>query len=192
MSLAGPRVLLRPWTEDDLEPLAKMSADPEVMRYFPGLLSRDESTALLQRLKRGIDERGWGLWAVEINRECAGFTGLAVPDFEAAFMPCVEIGWRLRREFWGAGYALEAARLALRFAFATLRLPEVVSFTARVNHRSERLMRRLEMTRSPHDDFEHPKLPPGHRLRDHIVYRISHSERRLEELNQALDVSKHR
>ena len=152
-----------------------MNADPEVMEVFPQLESREQSLAVLVRLRRGIEERGWGFWAVEIEREFAGFTGLAEPKFEAHFTPCTEIGWRFQRRFWGRGYALEAAQVALRFAFETLRIREVVSFTAQRNGRSQRLMQRLGMTHSARDDFEHPLLPAGHPLRPHVLYRIQNS-----------------
>lgn len=172
MNLAGPRVILRQWNVADLEAFVEMNADAEVMKFFPKPLSPDQSLAMFDKLKREIDERGWGLWAVEIGHEMAGFTGLAEPTFKAHFTPCIEIGWRFHRRFWGQGYALEAAQLALSFAFENLPIREVVSFTSRLNERSERLMQRLGMTHSPLDDFEHPMLPVGHRLRNHVLYRI--------------------
>ena len=178
---------MRQWIERDIEAFAAMNADAEVMKFFPQPLTRDESLASFQRLKRAIEEHGWGLWAVEIDHEFAGLTGLAEANFEAHFTPCIEIGWRFQRPFWGQGYALEAAQLALRFAFETLHLREVVSFTARLNEPSQRLMHRLGMTRSPHDDFEHPKVPAGHPLRDHILYRIQNTPDLLKKLNRELD-----
>lgn len=187
MELIGPRVKLRAWLATDCEPFASMNADPQVMQFFPQLFTPDQSCAAFERLQEGIEERGWGLWAVEINGQFAGFTGLAEPTFQAHFTPCVEIGWRFNRQFWGQGYALESARLALRFAFENLGLQEVVSFTARVNKRSERLMQRLGMTPSPKDDFEHPKIPPGHPLRDHVFYRICASPELLHRLNKELE-----
>jgi RimJ/RimL family protein N-acetyltransferase len=186
MNLPGPRVILRQWNDADLEPFAAMNADPEVMEFFPNPSTMEQSLASLARLKRGIDERGWGLWAVEIEQEFAGFTGLADPNLEAHFTPCVEIGWRFHRRFWGRGYALEAAQVALRFAFETLRLQEVVSFTAQLNERSQRLMQRLGLTHSALDDFEHPMLPAGHPLRHHVLYRIQNTPALLERLNQDL------
>ena len=180
MNLVGTRVKLRQWLDADIGAFAEMNVDPEVMEFFPQLLTSDQSLAFLQRQKQGIEERGWGLWAVEIDREFAGFTGLAEPSFEAHFTPCVEIGWRFHRRFWGQGYALEAARMALQFAFETLRLSEVVSLTARLNVRSQRLMQRLGMNHAPHDDFEHLKVPVGHALRPHVLYRIGRRTSRAE------------
>jgi len=191
MNLIGPRVTLRQWIERDIEAFAAMNADAEVMKFFPQPLTFDQSLALFQRLKRGIVDRGWGLWAVEVNHALAGLTGLAEPTFEARFTPCIEVGWRFERRFWGQGYALEAARLALRFAFENLHLREVVSFTARPNERSQRLMQRLGMTHSSHDDFEHPKLPAGHALRDHVLYRIQKTPGLVKSLNHELGPTRH-
>ena len=108
---------------------------------------------------------------MDVDGVFAGFTGLAVPAFEAAFTPCVEIGWRLAREHWGRGIAYEAAKQALHHAFAELHLPEVLSFTARVNERSRRLMERLGLVRDLHGDFLHPRIPEGHELSPHVLYR---------------------
>ena len=186
MNLAGRRVTLRQWRADDIEAFAAMNADAEVMEFFPQPLTLDESVVAFQKLRQSIDERGWGLWAVEIDHQLAGFTGLAQPNFEAHFTPCTEIGWRFRRKFRRQGYALEAARVALRFAFEDLRLREVVSFTARLNERSQRLMHQLGMRHSLPDDFEHPKLPVGHILRPHVLCRIQNGPALLEKLNQDL------
>ena len=176
MKLIGARVVLRPWTNSDFKPFAAMNADPAVMEYFPNVLSQEESVALMERLQAAIEKRDWGLWVVEVNRKFAGFTGLAEPAFAAAFTPCVAIDWSFRKEFWGQGLAHEAAQLALQFAFEELRLDEVVSFTAKTNERSQRLMRRLGMTRDFAGDFEHPSLAAGHPLRPHVLYRLRPSQ----------------
>jgi len=165
------RIELRQWTNADLEPFAEMNRDPEVMRYFPGLLTRAESDASVERLRRGIDERGWGLWAVEVDGMFAGLTGLNVPRFEAAFTPCVEIGWRFRREFWGRGLAYRAALQALDFGFTSIGLAEIVAFTAVQNERSRRLMERLGFVRDVDGDFDHPAIAEGHPVRRHVLYR---------------------
>lgn len=169
----SPPVQLRAWRDDDLPALVTLNSDPEVMQYFPALISAEESRAMLERLRRGIEERGWGLWAVDVGGECAGFTGLAQPRFEAAFTPCVEIGWRLRREFWGRGIAFAAAQQAERYAWEQLRLAELVSFTTTANARSRRLMERLGFRHDASGDFEHPAIPVGHPIRPHVLYRKS-------------------
>lgn len=166
-----PAFTLRQWRDDDLDAFAAMNADLEVMRYMPAPLTREESAATLARLRTAIDERGWGLWAVETGGELAGWTGLNPPTWSAHFTPCVEAGWRLRRKFWGRGLATAAAREAVRYGFETLKLPEIVSFTVLANERSWRVMERLGFTRDPAGDFDHPRLPEGHALRRHILYR---------------------
>ena len=175
MSLTGPRVKLRQWEEADFDSLAAMNANAEVMEFFPNPLTREQSRVMFDKLRSLIDERRWGLWAVEIQGELAGFTGLAKVVFAAHFTPCVEIGWRFHRKFWGQGHATEAARIALRFAFQDLRLEEVVSFTSLLNKRSQRVMERLGMTTNPKDNFQHPNIPAGHRLSEHVLYRIRNS-----------------
>lgn len=187
MELIGPRVKLRSWRDTDCEPFVAMNADAKVMEFFPQLFTPAQSFAAFERLKKRIEDRGWGLWVVDIRDEFAGFTGLAEPTFEAPFTPCVEIGWRFHTRFWGQGYALESARLALRFGFENLRLEEIVSFTARINKRSERLMQRLGMMAYPRYDFEHPKIPPGHPVRDHVFYRIGNNPELLQKLRQELE-----
>ena len=166
------QLVLRQWRDDDLAPFAAMNADPEVMRYFPSVLTKEETAASMERLRRAIDERGWGMWAVEVDGVFAGFTGLSVPGFTSHFTPCMEIGWRFRREFWGRSLAFRAGRDALLFGFASLKLPEIVSFTAAINVRSRKLMERLDLKRDAEGDFDHPSIPAGHELRRHVLYRI--------------------
>ena len=102
-----------------------------------------------------------------------GFVGLAIPRFEAHFTPCVEIGWRVASEYWNRGYASEAARAVLAFGFETLQLEEIVSFTVPGNFRSRRVMEKIGMKHNAADDFDHPLLPEGHPLRQHVLYRIA-------------------
>lgn len=168
------RLLLRHWREEDRVPFAEMGADAEVMAHFPAPLSRTESDAMVDRVGADLERRGWGLWVVEESAtgRFLGFTGLNVPGFAAHFTPATEVGWRLRRDAWGHGYASEAARGALTVAFDDLGLEEIVSFTATTNERSQAVMRRIGMTRDPADDFEHPAIPEGHRLRTHVLYRL--------------------
>lgn len=129
--LRTQRLLLRRWRQTDREPFARMNADPEVMRYFVRPLDREESDAFAERTDRQFDERGYGLWAVEIPglAAFAGYVGLWYQDFPAPFTPAVEIGWRLDRPYWGQGYATEAARAALRDGFERVGLQEILWWT---------------------------------------------------------------
>jgi len=171
--LVTERLVLRQWLPTDLEPYAALNDDAETMRYFPSLLSREESDAMVGRMRAGLERNGWGLWAVEHDGEFLGFTGLAVPAFEAHFTPAVEIGWRFARSAWGHGFATEAARAVVAFGFDRLQLDQIVSFTTVANNRSRAVMERLGMTTDEADDFEHPRLAPGNPVRPHVLYRLN-------------------
>ena len=172
------RLLLRGWREEDEEPLLAVSADPEVMRYFPRPMTREEAHLFVTHQGALLAAARPGLFAVETrhDRRFIGFVGLAEPRFEAPFTPCVEIGWRLARPAWGHGYATEAGRAVLAHAFGSLGLAEVVSFAAVVNLPSQSVMRRLGMHTDRREDFDHPWLDPGHPLRRHVLYRLSAAE----------------
>lgn len=172
------RLLLRPWEAKDLESFARMNADPRVMEFFPKLLTKDEVEQMIQRIQKHIDEKGFGLWAAELKetRECVGFVGLQVPAFETHFTPCVEIGWRLSREVWGKGLAVEGARSVLEDAFGRLKMSEVLAMASKNNLRSRRVMDKLGMHYVPEYDFEHPKIAPGSPIRECVTYRITAQE----------------
>jgi RimJ/RimL family protein N-acetyltransferase len=171
--LATSRLVLRDWQTPDRDPFVAMNADPRVMRYFLSTLTAQETDALMDRNRAHFDRYGFGLWAAAIQAtgEFAGFIGLAVPTFEAHFTPCVEIGWRLAPRFWNQGLATEGAAAVLRFAFETLGLTEVVSFTSAMNLPSQRVMQKIGMLRDPVDDFDHPRMPAEHPLCRHVLYR---------------------
>src|SRR5215469_10588117 len=172
--LSTEQLILRRWREADREPFARMNQDPLVMKHFPSLLSREESDALVDRICNHFRRHGFGWWVAELRESGAfiGFIGLSVPRFEAAFTPCVEIGWRLAREFWRKGLAIEGARAVARCAFDELCLPGIVSFTVPANVASRRVMEKLGMTHDVHDDFDHPLLPEAHPMRRHVLYRL--------------------
>jgi RimJ/RimL family protein N-acetyltransferase len=176
--LTSARLRLRAWRDEDLPAFAALNADPEVMKYMSKSLTREESDTFAGWIREGLAGRGFGLWAVEVFgvSEFIGFAGLSVPSFEAHFTPCVEIGWRLARQFWGFGYATEAARLAMDHGFRSVGLEEIVSFTFVGNIRSRKVMERLGMTHSPDDDFEHPRLAEEHPRRPHVLYRMNRVE----------------
>jgi RimJ/RimL family protein N-acetyltransferase len=176
VDIATPRLWLRRWRAEDLEPFAALNADPEVMEHFPSTLSREETAAAVGRVEKHFEDRGFCFWAVEVPGRAPfiGFIGLAVPAFETSFTPCVEIGWRLARPWWGQGFATEGARAALAYGFERLDLPEIVSFTVPGNVRSRRVMEKLGMRYS--EDFEHPRIDPLHPLSRHVLYRLSRPE----------------
>lgn len=173
--LRTDRLLLRAWRPADRRAFARMNADPEVMEHFVALLTREESDAFVDRIEAGFAEHGFGVWAVEeiSTGTFIGFTGLLHQSFEAPFTPAFEIGYRLARQAWGQGYATEAAREALKFGFERAGLAEIVSMTSVGNVRSRAVMRKLGMTHDPDDDFDHPRVPDGHPLQRHVLYRMT-------------------
>ncbi len=173
-TLKTKRLILRQWKPQDLSEFAKMNADKRVMEFFPSPLTREESDSLAEKIQWELEERDYGLWAVEVigGAPFIGFVGLHYQDFPASFTPCIEIGWRLAYEHQGKGYAFEAASKVKKYGFEDLKLEEIVSFTSARNIRSIKLMEKLGMTRDPKDDFNHSKLPEGHPLRPHVLYRL--------------------
>lgn len=174
IELQTQRLILRRWREDDLAAFATMNANPEVMRYFPACMSIDESDALARRIIQHFADHGFGQWVVErIDQPgLIGVVGLLHVSFAAAFTPAVEIGWRLDSRYWRQGYALEAARAVLRHGFTELGLEQIVAFTVPANRPSQALMQRLGMQHDSQGDFLHPRLPVGHALRQHVLYRL--------------------
>ena len=178
VAVTTDRLILRRWRESDRKPFAGLNADPRVMEFLPGVLSRNESDQVVDRIEDHFEVHGFGLCAAELRQDHSliGFIGLAVPWFQASFTPCVEIGWRLSADHWGLGFATEGARAITRYAFEDLGLEELVSFTVPGNARSRRVMEKLGMTHDPADDFDHPRVPQAHPLRRHVLYRLRRSE----------------
>ncbi|MCZ4064691.1 GNAT family N-acetyltransferase [Oxalobacter aliiformigenes] len=177
MILSTSRILLRPWKETDYSVFFEMSSDPLVSEYLPSFPDKSSCDAFINHLRGNFSEKGWGFWALE-HRESGTFMGMAGihepgPEFGVG-RPCVEIGWRLARGFWGKGYAMEAAQEIVRFAFSELHLDELVSFTARDNVRSEKLMKRLGMIYEK--DFDLLLFPPEHPHRRHLLYKLTRQQ----------------
>lgn len=175
------RLYLRQWQASDFAVFAEINADPEVMKYFPKLLTPKVSDIIASKCQQLIANQGWGLWAVSLkdrskeNGAFIGFVGLNDTHADMSFAPAVEIAWRLHKDYWGQGYATEAARAALNFAFTELSLDEVVSFTAVINKRSQLVMERLGMMNT-RANFYHPSLDPNHRLAEHVLYNMTRQQ----------------
>jgi RimJ/RimL family protein N-acetyltransferase len=172
--LQTERLVLRAWRDEDVAPWVEMSADPRVMEFFPSILTRAEAEKTAVRVRDLLARDGFGWWALEVKGGAPfiGVIALQLVPFDAAFTPAMEVGWRLAFEHWGNGYATEGAEAALRFGFETLGQEQIVAMTAAANLRSQHVMERLGMTRDPIDDFDHPRLPDGHPLRRHVLYRL--------------------
>lgn len=170
------RLCLRRWIESDNKPFIDMNKDLEIMEYFPKQLTESETLAMINRINLSFDNNGFGLFAIEhrATKEFLGFTGFSVPQFESFFTPCVEIGWRYKKESWGQGFATEAAKACLKYGFEKLDFSKIVSFTAALNRKSEQLMQRIGMNYVA--DFNHPKIEEGNRLCRHVLYEIPSKE----------------
>jgi ribosomal-protein-alanine N-acetyltransferase len=168
-----PRLILRALSDGDLDGFAALHADPRVTDRLGATLSRSESHSVLTRIKRTVEDGGLGPRAVELadGGGFVGLVGLSRPIFDAAFTPCVEVVWRVFPEYWGKGLATEAARASLDLGFRVLGLPAILAWTTPDNAASRRVMAKLGMTHDPADDFDHPRLPVGHPLRRHVLYR---------------------
>lgn len=165
------RLILRSWKREDLAHFAVMNRDVQVMKYFPALLSYEESEAFYHRIQNELEQQGWGLYAVEqkATGQFIGYVGLHNIGFDADFTPGVEIGWRLCAWCHNNGYATEAAAAVLRLA-REHDLSCLYSFTAQPNKASERVMQKIGMEKI--GEFEHPALPESSPLRTHVLYRI--------------------
>jgi RimJ/RimL family protein N-acetyltransferase len=172
--LETERLFLRQWHESDREPWAALCADPEVMEYLSSPRDRQTSDSAIDRWTERIEKHGWSFLALETKATGSfiGMAGLQVPAEPHPYLPCTEIGWRLARSYWGQGYASEAAKRILQFAFEDLKLPEVIATTAKNNRRSSAVMERIGMS-GPEATFLHPGVPVESPLREHILYRIS-------------------
>jgi RimJ/RimL family protein N-acetyltransferase len=156
----------------------ELASDPVVMQYLTPHDTREASDAWIDRHRAQLAAQGFAYWAVELRETGAfvGAVGLSKVTYEAHFTPAIGVGWRLARQHWGKGYATEAAEAALRYGFEERGLDEIVAITIPVNVRSQQVMRRLGMTYSPADDFDHPRWREGHPLRRCVMSRMSREE----------------
>ena len=174
LQLETDRLILRPWRTCDREPFAAMSFDPEVMAYLLPFASPEAVDSWIARQQAHLATHSFCLWAVESREtgEFMGAAGLLRIGYEAHFAPAVEVGWRLARQFWGKGYAPEAASAAINFGFDRLGLSEIVANTVPHNSKSRRVMEKLGMAYDPADDFDHPLVPADSPLRRQVLYRL--------------------
>lgn len=178
--LTTKRLILRTWKSTDTPLMAAISSDPLVMEHFPAIQDMTATQALINHINQHFETFGYALYAVETKEthEFIGFVGLNhppfdIPHFQPAELPIVEIGWRLSSKHWGKGYATEAAKAVLYYAFTELNLGEIISFTVVANSKSRRVMEKIGLHHSETDDFDHPKLEENSPLRRHVLYRLT-------------------
>lgn len=168
------RLQLRQWGKYDLHEFSSINSDPAVMKFYPKTLTKKESDAFANKIQSIIENKGWGFWAVELKYEkkFIAFVGLHEPNDILPCTPCIELGWRLAKEYWGKGYATEAANAALKIAFEVLNVEAVYSYSSILNKKSQAVMTRLNMFNT-HQNFSHPSIPTGNPLREHVLFKIT-------------------
>lgn len=167
------RLIFRDWMDEDLKEFRIMNKDTKVMEFFTKTLTDEETDRFFHIIQDEFRNYGYGLYAVETkhNSEFIGFIGFHWASFTSEFTPCIEIGWRLKFDAWGYGYATEGARACLKYGFDTLGLNKINSFTSKINLPSEHVMKKIGMQKVM--EFEHPNIAEGNPLRPHVLYSIT-------------------
>jgi len=170
------RLGFRNWEAGDEEIMVLINSDPEVMEFFPSILSISQTQDFINRMKAHFLKSGFCYFAVDKleNNECVGFVGLMEKGFESDFTPCIDIGWRLARKEWNKGFATEGAGRCLRFAFEELHLNKIYSIAPAINIKSELIMQKIGMKKVK--NFKHPQLMANQKLQECVLYEIIHPE----------------
>ncbi|MER8824150.1 GNAT family N-acetyltransferase [Mesorhizobium sp. M0991] len=178
MELRTKRLLLRGWTDEDVEPFARMNDDPTVMKYLKRHVDRAAIEARVNAEREHFKEHGYGLWVLERLGAAGfiGFCGLINVGDQLHYAPAVEISWMLHPDFWGRGYVSEAAVAVIAFGFENLKLTQIVANAAVGNANSRRVMERIGMSHDPKDDFDHPLKAIDDALRRQVLYRLTYDD----------------
>jgi len=168
------RLRLRTWDFKDRAEFNRLLNTPAVMRWLGGVADERFSNAAFDRIDTYLRDFGFTFWIVERKRDDAmlGFCGLKranAPGAEAIAGE-IEIGWRLREDAWGQGYAKEAAIASLGLAFDRFGAERVVAVTAAGNAPSQGLMTRLGMIRREQYDFIDARFPPDSPVNPQVVF----------------------
>jgi RimJ/RimL family protein N-acetyltransferase len=169
-------VLRRDWTEANRAALARMCADPQVMRYFPSVWDRERTDEAVDRFNAHFASHGYSIWVVEERASGAfvGMVGLIDTRPGKPFpQPQTEFAWRVDAPYWGRGYTGEAAIAAGNDALARAGIAELMAYTTVGNAPSRRVMEKVGLSYCPEEDFGHLDLPPESPLRPHVIYRIA-------------------
>ena len=166
------RLGFRNWKDSDLEELAKINLDKEVMEFFPSRLTKEGSSQFIFGQQMNYNENGFCYFAVEIIKsgEFIGFIGITEQIFESDFTPAIDIGWRLKTSAWEKGYATEGAKKCLEFAFNEIKLTSIIATCPKVNSKSENIMKKIGMKFI--EEFEHPLLLNDDILKNCLLYKI--------------------
>ena len=168
------RLGFRNWITNDIEKMAAINADVDVMHYFPSTQTLQQTAQFIERMQLSFNENGFCYFAVDKleTSELIGFIGLAEQKFEADFTPCIDIGWRLAKSAWNNGFATEGAKRCLEFAFNDLKLEKIVAMAPQINLPSINVMQKIGMKRVL-TFYNHPYLQADERLKPCELYEIS-------------------
>ena len=166
------RLGFRNWTASDVEKMALLNSDKDVMEFFPNTETLEQTQNFIERMQQQFLEKGFCYFAVDelATNEFIGFIGLSEKTFESDFTPCVDIGWRLSKNFWNRGFATEGAKRCLEFGFEDLKLEKIVAIAPKVNVKSEAVMRKIGMRKVK--NFQHPLLQLYPQIQECVLYEI--------------------
>ncbi|PHR71594.1 MAG: GNAT family N-acetyltransferase [Lutibacter sp.] len=167
------RLGFREWSTTDLDAMAEICGDKEVMEFFPSTLSKEQTAEFITTRQRKFAENGYCYYAVEIleTNELIGFIGLSKQEYDAGFEnPFVDIGWRLKKSLWFKGYATEGAKRCLEYGFKTLKLKTVYAIAPLLNVKSYHVMEKIGMKK--HATFMHPSIADDSKLKECVAYKI--------------------
>ena len=175
MEIRTSRLYLRCLERKDFKAFSEMCASPQVMHFFPKILTAREAEAVALKMISHFQKQGWGVCALErrSDQQFIGIVGFIHSTGEGFPIgaPFVEMTWRIRSEYWRQGYALEAAEACLDFGFTHLSFPTLYAFTSHLNLPSIQMMKRLGMDNT-HMDFNHPRLEKESPLLRHCLYKV--------------------
>jgi RimJ/RimL family protein N-acetyltransferase len=165
------RLGFRTWKNHDLDSFALINADVETMRFFQKPLSTEETQAMMDRMQKLYEERGFCYFAVDFleSKELVGTIGLGWKTFESDFTPCVDIGWRIGKKWWNQGLTTEGAKACLGYA-KSLQIKEVLSYATATNLPSIQVMKKIGMDFC--HEFDHSELNEYPHLRHCVLYKV--------------------
>lgn len=152
------RLGFRNWIDSDIDKMTAVSADPEVMEFFPSVKTKAMTEDFIKNMKSAFEKKGYCYYPVEIldTKEFIGFIGLIDQTYNSPFTPNVDVGYRLGKAFWGKGYATEGAKRCIEYGFNDLGLEKIIAIASESNIKSTHVMKKVGMNLS--GSFKHPKL----------------------------------
>ena len=165
------RLGFRNWNLTDVDKLHEINSNKMVMEFFPSILTKEQTSDFVERMKKQFVEKGFCYYAVDKlqENEFIGFIGLYEQTYEADFTPCVDIGWRIKSSEWNKGFATEGAKKCIDYALNELKLEEIYSIAPKINRKSEHIMIKIGLKKQY--EFEHSLLTNNDRLKTCVLYK---------------------